>query len=282
MRGAGDENRFRPGETVVEILKSFEQAAGRFSPMVLIVPGLAMVALGLIAWLAGMCVRRLVLAFVGAAAGGLAGFFAGGQNPAIAGVAAAGGAIVVAALPRLSFAVLFAVLGVAVVFGVMTRAQLIEGQRTFSGRQDAGRGEEALTVPQSLNALRILASDVGDCIKSATGNLDPAGEAILAAVGAGLLLGGLLLVRLTGAFVCSVLGAALIFSGLIALLILKGSAPIALVQKQGAFYGLVLLGMTAFGTLEQLVLCPPPKRRHKDKSGGAHPKEESGRSWRSS
>ena len=27
-------------------------------------------------------------------------------------------------------------------------------------------------------------------------------------------------------------------------------------EQQGTFYGLVLLGMAAFGTLEQLVLCP--------------------------
>ena len=53
---------------MVEILKSFEQVASRFSPAVLIVPGLVMAVLGLVTWLAGMCLRRLVLALVGATA----------------------------------------------------------------------------------------------------------------------------------------------------------------------------------------------------------------------
>jgi hypothetical protein len=80
---------------------------------------------------------------------------------------------------------------------------------------------------------------------------------------------------------CSVLGTALIFAGLIALLIFKGSAPIALVQQQGAFYGLVLLGMAAFGTLEQLVLCPSRKREPKAGTGKSRSRqEESKHGWR--
>jgi hypothetical protein len=82
-----------------------------------------------------------------------------------------------------------------------------------------------------------------------------------------LLVLGLLLTRLAGAMVCSGLGSLLVFAGLIVLLIFKGSAPITFIQKQGVLYGLVLLAMAAFGTLEQLVLCPSPKRRQKAGSG---------------
>ncbi|MEN6337274.1 MAG: hypothetical protein ABFE01_23715, partial [Phycisphaerales bacterium] len=69
---------------MVEILKSFEQVAGRFSPAVLVLPGLILAALGLVTWLAGMCRKRLILSLVGALVGGLAGFFVGGQNLVIA------------------------------------------------------------------------------------------------------------------------------------------------------------------------------------------------------
>ena len=92
---------------MVEILKSFELVASRFSPAVLMVPGLAMVVLGLVAWLGGMCVRRLVLALLGAAAGGIAAVLIHGRNPAVAGLAAGGGALFrrapAAACPRPSF-----------------------------------------------------------------------------------------------------------------------------------------------------------------------------------
>ena len=67
----------RFGGPMVEILKCFEQVASRFSPAVLVLPGLAMVLLGLVTWLAGMCLRRIVPGLIGAMAGGMAGFFFG-------------------------------------------------------------------------------------------------------------------------------------------------------------------------------------------------------------
>ncbi len=266
---------------MIEILKSFEQEASRFNPMVLVVPGLAMVALGLVAWLAGMCLRRLVLALAAAAVGGIAGWLLSGQNPAVVGLAAGGGAIFGAIVPRLSTAVLLAAFGVAVAFAATAQTHLAEGKATVLTRPDAGRGQEKLSAPDSLSAVRALALNVISCVESAARELEPVNWGIIGAVGLGLLVLGLLLARLAGALAFSVLGTALIFVGLIVLLVFKGSAPIAFVQKQGAFYGLVLLGMAAFGTLEQIVLCPSPQRRRKAKSAGPRPgQEESKRGWR--
>jgi hypothetical protein len=271
----------RPDETVIEILRSFEQEAGRFDPAVLVAPGLALVALGLVVWLAGMCLRRLVLALVAAAVGAMAGWLFNGSNPVLVAVAAGGGAVFGALVPRLSTAIVLAAFGVAVAFVVMTQTHLAEGTATPFVRPDAGRGQEKLSPQDSLGAVRVLASNVIGCVKSAARELEPANWAILGAVGLGLLVLGLLLVRLAGALVFSSLGTALIFVGLIVLLIFKGSAPIAFVQKQAAFYGLVLLGMAAFGTLEQLVLCPSPKRGRKAKSTGLRARvDESEHGWR--
>jgi hypothetical protein len=270
----------RPDETVIEILKSFEQEAGRFDPAVLVVPGLALVALGLVAWLAGMCLRRLVLALVGAAVGAIAGWLLNGQNPVLAGVAAGGGAVFGAIMPRLSTAIVLAAFGVAVAF-VATTETHFEETVTPLVRPDAGRGQEKLSTQDSLGAMRVLVANVIGCVKSAARELEPGNWAIIGAVGLGLLVLGLLFVRLAGALVFSALGTTLIFVGLITLLIFKGSAPIAFVQKQAAFYGLVLLGMAAFGTLEQLVLCPSPKRGRKAKSAGLRSRvDESEHGWR--
>lgn len=271
----------RPDETVIDILKSFEQEASRFNPAVLVVPGLAMVALGLVTWLAGMCLRRLVLALAGAAVGGIAGWLLNGQNPVLVGVAAGGGAIFGAIVPRLSTAVFLAAFGVAVAFAATAQAHFAEGKVTSFARPGAGQGQEKLPVQDSLGAVRVFVSNVIGCVESAARELEPVNWAIVGAVGLGLLVLGLLFARLAGALEFSSLGTALIFAGLIVLLIFKGSAPIAFVQKQGAFYGLVLLGMAAFGTLEQLVLCPSPKRGRKAKAAGMHRKQdESERGWR--
>jgi hypothetical protein len=53
-------------------------------------------------------------------------------------------------------------------------------------------------------------------------------------------------------------------------------------EEQAAFYGLVLLGMAAFGTLEQLLLCPRAERGRDVPPGKAHSSRDgSKRSWRS-
>ncbi len=243
---------------MVEILKSFEQVAGRFGPWVLLAPGLAAVVLGLVAWLAGMRLQRIVLAVFGAAVGALVSFLIGGPNAAIAGVAAGGGAALGAALPRVFLAVLLAVFGVAIAFTVLAGTNLQEQQGTLCGARDAGQAEK-YTVTQSLDVVRAYSIDVADCAKAAARKLVPVNWAILAAVGSTLLVLGLLFVRPAGALTCSLLGTALVFAGLILLLIFKGTEPIGRVQQQGAYYGLVLVGMAVFGTVEQLILCRPAK-----------------------
>ena len=268
-------------ETVMEILKSFEQVAGRFSPAVLLAPGLTLVVLGLVAWLAGMYLRRLMLALAAALAGGIAGWLASGPNPAVAGPAAAGGAAFGAILPRLAAAVLLAALGVAVAFVITAQTPLAQGSKTLFGKPDFGRAEEKLTAQQSLEAARSYAFDCADNVKSAARRLGPVDLAVLAAVGLVLLVLGLIFTRLAGALVCSVFGTVLIFAGMTALLILKGSTPIARMQTQGAFYGLVLLGMAAFGTLEQFLLCSAPPRHARAEDREAYSwRVESDHRWR--
>ncbi len=266
---------------MVEILKSFEQVAGRFSPVVLIVPGLALVALGLLAWLGGMCLRRVVPALVGAGAGVLMAFFLGGQNSLIYALAAGGGATFGAILPRVLAAVLLVVLGVAVAFVVVARTHLLEAQGTLFGVPEGELPEGRFTVRQSLDAVRAYAIDVKDRAGAAARAMEPVEGAIIAAVGLGLAIVGAVSARLAGALAYSVLGTASIFAGLALLLTFKGSAPIAGVERQGAFYGLALVGMAAFGTLEQLLLYRPPKQETKDTSRKSQSqKGETKRGWR--
>lgn len=68
---------------MVEILKSFEQAAAWFRPIVLLLPGLLATALGLFVWLGGLGFRRVLLAVLGAVVGALGAFASLGPNPAV-------------------------------------------------------------------------------------------------------------------------------------------------------------------------------------------------------
>ncbi len=261
---------------MVEILKSFEQVASRFSPPVLLVPGLVLVALGLVAWLGGMCVRRPMLALFGAATGAVAAVLVYGRNPVVAGLAAAGGALFGALLPRLSAALLLAAFGMALALVVMTKSPGVAEPKAMPKLPEVGQEQEQFTVPESLDGVQAYALNIADGIRSAFCSLERPSQALLVAVGLVLLALGLCLVRLTGALTFSALGAALVFAGLTVLLILKGSDPITLMERQGRFYGLVLLGMTVFGTLEQLVLGPSPRRGYRGGTGKTDSKEESG------
>jgi len=270
----------RLGATVIEILKSFEQAASRFHPAVLMAPGVALMVLGLVAWLGGMYLRRLTLAVAGAVAGGLVGLLVSGTNPSVAGAAAAGGAVFGAFLPRLAPAVLLAALGMAVVFAATTPAPAAAAPRMLFGKPNLGHTQERLTIRQSLDVMQSYTLDLTDYVKAAARPLKTAALAILAAAGLVLLVVGLCLKRLAGAVVAATLGTGLILAGMIALLILKGSTPIALMQQRGALYGLVLLGMAAAGTLEQLVLCPAPRRPEDETRESRGRQKEPGRQWR--
>ncbi len=255
--------------------------ASWFSPAVLALPGLAMVVLGLVTWLAGMCLRRLVPGAVGALAGGMVGLFACGRNPVAAGLTAGGGAAFGAILSRLFVAVVLAILGVAVAFTVLAGTDLVQEPGTLLGGRNADRADGRFTVAESLEVVQIYVLDVKDRVRAIARRLAPVDLAVIAAVGVGLLAAGLLFERLAGALTYSLVGSGLVFAGLILLLILKGSAPITRMEQQGALYGLVLLGMAAFGTLEQLLLCPRVARRRDVPPGkSGSDQQESKHGWR--
>ncbi|MBP7052134.1 MAG: hypothetical protein KBE65_14050 [Phycisphaerae bacterium] len=266
---------------MVEILKSFEQVAIRFSPAVLVVPGLVVLAMGLFVWLAGVCRKRLWLGLVGALTGGLAAFFFGGQNPAMAGLAAGGSAAFGAIAPRLFSAVLLAVLGATIAFGVIARTCLFSQQGALSSGRNLDPPARRFTTQESLDAVQAYVLDVADRIKAIVHGLASVDVVVIVAVGAGLLAVGLIFGRLAGALACSMVGSGLVFAGLTLLLIFKGATPIARMEQQGPFYGLVLLGMVAFGTLEQLLLCPQARDGRAPRSAKRRTEErESKRGWR--
>ncbi len=266
---------------MLEILKSFEQVASRVNTSVLVIPGRVILAMGLLLWVAGWARTRLWLGLVAAVTGGLAGFFASGQNPAVAGLAAGGSAAVGAIVPRLVAAVLLAVVGGTIAFAIVARAYLFPQQGFLHRGQDLDPPARRFTVQESLDAVQAYVLTVGDRVEASVDGLVSTDLLIVAATGVGLLAVGLIFERLGGALTCSTVGSGLVFAGLTFLLIFKGSTPVTRMEQQGPFYGLVLLGMVAFGTLEQLLLCPQVTGRRNASSGpGRTREEESKHGWR--
>ena len=265
---------------MVEVFKSFEQVAGRFNPLVLIVPGLVMVALGLFVWLGGLGFRRVLFALLGAAAGGITALLVVSENGMIAGVSATVAALLAVVFQRAFTALLLGLLSLAVTFVILAYPYLQEHQGTLVAGQNLDRSPK-LTVGDSLRVAHAYGLDLLDGVRHAASRLTPGSWAVLAAVTAGLLTLGALFQSIGGALSCATLGTAMIFAGLLLLVIFKGSEPVGRLAGQPAFYGLVFVGMASFGTLEQLTLCRRARQKPKTKSGKSRPaKEESKRSWR--
>jgi hypothetical protein len=239
---------------MVDILKNFEQMASRFSPLVLIAPGLLVTVLGLFVWLGGLGFRRALLALVGAAMGASCALLTVPESAAVIVLASLAMAFVGASFQRFFTAVLLGALSFAITFGILARPFLREYRGSLiSGA--VGQDNEILTVGETLEVVRAAGLDLADGLRYAARRLAPQRWAIAAAVSAGLLAIGLLFRHVGGALSCSILGTGLIFAGLALLIALKGAAPVARMQNQAALYALVFIGMIGFGTLEQLVLC---------------------------
>ena len=266
---------------MIEVFKSFEQVAGRFNPLVLIVPGLVLVALGLFVWLGGLGFRRVLFALLGATAGGVTTLLAVSENSIVAGASALVAAFLAAMFQRAFTALLLGLLSLAVSFVILAHPYLQEHRGTLIAGENLDRGPK-LTVRDSLRVAHAYGLDLMDGVREAAGRLTASQWAIIAAAAAGMLTLGAFFQSVGGALSCATLGTAMIFAGLLLLVIFKGSAPVGRLAERPAFYGLIFAGMTAFGTLEQLTLCRRAQQhKSKGRSGKSQPaKKESKRSWR--
>ena len=271
---------------MLEIFQDFEQAAARFAPVVLIVPGLAAIIVGLFIWLGGLRFRRLLVALIGAITGGICGFFLISRNFIAATLAAGIAALIAIIFERLIITILLAAIvtafGLAILLGPYIQA--VEPAKPVSPDKIANQ-DSTVTISQSIEILKAYAIDFTGRIKSALANSQmPAYNwAIIAALAVIFTVAGFWLWRLASALCCAVLGALLIFVGMILLLLYKGSAPITKIAASTSFYAAIFIAMTAFGTLEQLLLCRREERKSKRKkriSPDELEPEQSTRSWR--
>ena len=260
---------------MLEILKNFEQVAGRLSLAVVVVPPVVMTAVGLVIWLGGLGFRRLSLALAGAILGGIFAYGTGIQNPPVAVMSILAAAFVAVILPRLFTAILLATLLSAVLFVVLAWPLLA----TASFRNTSE--PQSFSTRDSLDLVRAYGEDLTDNIKRAAAKLGLAKWLVVAVIGSVLFALGLLFRQAAGALSCSFLGTVLIWTGLVTLLMYKGSMPVQRIQNNALAYSLAAVGMVAFGTLEQYLLC---RRADRKRTAKRHNVEEHDReskpNWR--
>jgi len=268
---------------MLEILQDFEQAAPKLAPLVVILPGLAVVVAGLFLWLGGLGFRRLLAGLVGASAGAICGFFLIRRNIASVALAAGIAALVAIIFNRVFIVILAVALAVAFGFAVLAWPYLqTAGPEPLKSQAEITPGSQPATVSQSIETLKRYAVDFGHTVKSVGSRMPFYSWVILAAVAAVFAVVGIHLWRLICALCCAALGTTLIFAGMILLLSYKGSAPITKISGGSSIYAAIFLGMIVFGTFEQWLLCGRQKRQPvKAKKDKSEPEQES-RSWRTS
>lgn len=273
---------------MLRILQDFETAIGgavRLSPVVLVGLGLAVVIIGLFIWLGGLGFRKLLVAVAGTICGGICGFFAIGQNIVSAAFAAALAAALAMVFERLFIAILTAALAAVFAFVVLAGPYVENSQ----GPASIGLGEisaqgTAVSVRESAETMKAYIIDAGQKIKRAGLQMPVYRWAIIMVLGLIFVVAGFSLWRLASALCCSVLGTALIFAGMILLLLHKGALPVSIICSRPSFYATAFIAMTAFGTSEQLLLCKRSKTCSAGKRQIGKNKQEPNRtkkSWRS-
>jgi len=272
---------------MLEILQDFESAIGgtvRLSPLILVGPGLAAVIVGLFIWLGGLGFRKLLVAVTGAICGGILGFFAIGQNIVSAAFSAALAAALSMVFERIFIAILTAALAAVFAFVVLAGPYIENSQQAFpiSPVEMSTRGT-AISARESAEIMKSYIINAGQRIKHAGLQMPVYHWVIIMVLALIFIVAGFSLWRLGMALCCSVLGTLLIFAGMILLLLNKGTVPVSVICSKSSYYATAFIAMTAFGTIEQILLCKHPKTHLAGKRGIGKNKEEPDRTkerWR--
>lgn len=272
---------------MLEILQSFESTVGeaaRVRPLVLVGPGAAAVGVGLFVWLGGLGLRKLLVAIAGAITGGIFGFVLIGSGVVPVAASAVAAAVIARVFERVFIMVLAAALAAAIGFAVLA-GPCIESPQAVSAVNQDGASARTTTGEGAagMEELKAYAVDAGGRIKRAALQMPVQKQAIIALLAVIFLVGGLIFWRPTAALCFSVLGAILIFAGMILLLLYKGAAPVGRISSQPLIYTGIFAAMALFGTVEQLLLCRGAKKQPARPKKAGEKKEESQdtrRSWR--
>lgn len=226
-------------------------------PIVLIGPGVVLVASGLFMWLGGLRWLKAIAAFSAAMAGLVCAWFFTERQfvpmvlfPVIlAGVGVYFNKVVVVLLGACMAGLI--VLFVPVIAGIEHESKPAKNQTAV---------EQRLNLLESITWAQEKIEEAKQTIKDTIAEIPKSRENLAIAAAVVICVVGLLSWRLVCAATCSVIGTTLILGGMAVLLLYKGSGPIQQMIAHKHFLALVVLVMLVAGVLIQLVLCPSKQK----------------------
>ena len=259
---------------MIQIFQNFEQLAARFNPTVLIGSGIAILILGLLIWLGGLGLRKILISLAGLGGGIILGLFVIGRNLFAASLSGALAALIALIFEKVFVVLLAAVLAAAVAFTVLAEPYFDKSE-TFEAQRQTSEQTAITSIEEIQRELKRFGLDAGRKIKRVGAEIPIKIWAIIAAPALIFLICGVILWRFTSALFFSVLGTMILFFGIILLLLYKGGEPVGQIHAKPIIYAAVFLGMALFGTIEQLLLCKGSKKK---KVTVIEPGEENGKS----
>lgn len=279
---------------MIEIFQNFEQMAGRFSPSILIGSGVGILILGLLIWLCGLALRKILISIVGLAGGIVVGLFVIGRNIFSASLSAALASLFALIFEKVFVILLAAALAAAIAFTILAEPYFVNTETT-KVQNEMSEQTTTTDLDETFEELKTFGLDAGEKIKQVGEKIPVQIWAIIAAPAVIFLICGVFLWRFTSALFFSVIGTMVIFLGMILLLSYKGIEPVSHIRGKPLIYAAVFLAMAAFGTIIQLLLCKGSKKKkvteikpgkengkHKEKGNGKEePEENVEHDWRS-
>lgn len=253
---------------MLEILKNFESAMSGtewLGSRILLGVGIAIVLLGLVIWLGGLGLRKVLSVIAGAAAGGITFYLVVGRGSAPALIAAAVTGIFALEFERGFIAVFAAIMAIALGLSFQIGPHIENVQTVKAIDQDpnapASVPHSTVSSGRGADQLGARATDTGQSVRLAC-SLMPMHKwvkiVILATI---FIVGGCFIRRPTLALCFSILGTAFIFAGTILVLLYKGVAPVTHISGKSSIYIAVFVVMVCLGTVEQFVLFGRAKPR---------------------
>jgi hypothetical protein len=241
---------------MLELLQNFEQATGRFSPTLLIVPGVIILLAGLFIWLGGLGLGRLLGAVTGAATGAICGFFVIRRTVLSAAFLATVLAAAAVIFEKAFFIILTTAMAAVLTFAVFARPYLGNPRLlSATNRTKVAVQKPTLSPRETAEVVKAYVVNAGRELKQVCSKMPFYSWVVIPAVTAIFFFVGLKSWRFVSAISCATLGAVLIFAGMILLLLYKGSAPVSGIYRKVPLYCGAFIVMVAFGAIEQLLLC---------------------------
>ncbi len=239
-----------------EVIEYYQSLAAKFDSRMMLVPGMAVVVLGLCIWLAGLRWRKVL----GATAGGIVfiaiGLCLGDYGCLMLLVVSVIGMAVGALVEKTTlgiFGVVMSAIFVLIIVSFFCGSMDVQNYPRWPQYEEPG---VVIGCSQSVEITRttgaFVLSKMIENIKSAS--LISIGAAVIAMLIAGFV--AVIMPRVFIAFISSSLGSAVIFAGLIMLLFYKGFRLVGYISDKMPFYAILVFVMLVFGAMVQLVLSP--------------------------